>query len=123
MVENKNILAFNQAAAWMVKQRFGYDLQIGANALDITAKENLVQFIVETERAFSGRKVQVEKQFSFNGIEYCFDRHINPVKNTKVEVDRITIWSIDITDKKSGEVSERKRVQVSKVSLSPTCRQ
>lgn len=100
MVENKNILAFNQAAAWMVKQQFGYDLQIGANVLDITAKENLVQFIVETERAFSGRKVQVEKQFSFNGIEYCFDRHINPVKNTKVEVDRITIWSIDITDKK-----------------------
>ena len=98
-----NILAFNQAAAWMVKQQFGYDLQIGSNALDITAKENLVQFRVETERAFSGRKVQVEKHFSFNGIEYWFDRHINPVKNVKGEIDRITIWSLDITDRKKAE--------------------
>lgn len=98
-----NILAFNQAAAWMVKQQFGYELQVGANALDITAKENLVQFRVETERAFSGRKVQVEKHFSFSGIEYWFDRHINPIKNAKGEIDRITIWSLDITDRKKAE--------------------
>jgi PAS domain S-box-containing protein len=98
-----NILAFNQAAAWMVNQQFGYELQNGSNALDITAKENLVQFRVETERAFSGRKVQVEKHFSFNGIEYWFDRHINPVKNAKGEIDRITIWSINITDRKKAE--------------------
>jgi PAS domain S-box-containing protein len=98
-----NILAFNQAAAWMVNQQFGCELQNGSNALDITAKENLVQFRVETERAFSGRKVQVEKHFSFNGIEYWFDRHINPVKNAKGEIDRITIWSINITDRKKAE--------------------
>ena len=98
-----NILAFNQAAAWLVKQQFGFELKIGTNALDITAKENLVQFRVETERAFSGRKVQVEKHFSFNGIEYWFDRHINPVKNSKGEIGRITLWSIDITDRKKAE--------------------
>lgn len=98
-----NILAFNQAAAWLVKQQFGFDMKVGLNALDITAQENSVQFRVETERAFSGRKVQVEKHFSFNGIEYWFDRHINPVKNAKGEIDRITLWSIDITDRKRAE--------------------
>lgn len=98
-----NILAFNEPAAWLVKQQFGVELTVGTNALDITAKENLVQFRVETERAFAGRNVQVEKHFSFNGIEYWFDRHINPVRNEKGEIDRITLWSIDITDRKTAE--------------------
>lgn len=98
-----NILAFNQAAFDMVKDQFNIELKEGMNVLDITAKENLVQFRVETERAFSGRKVQVEKHFAYNGKEYWFDRHINPVMNGKGEIDRITLWSIDITEKKVAE--------------------
>lgn len=100
---NLNILAFNDPAARLVKQQFGIDLKIGMNVIDITAKENLVQFRVETERAFSGRKVQVEKHFVFNGKEYWFDRHINPVTNANGKIDRITLWSIDITDRKLAE--------------------
>lgn len=98
-----NILAFNQPAADIVKEQYGVDLRTGMNVVEITPKENLVQFKVETERAFSGRKVQVEKHFSFSGKEYWFDRHINPVKNSKGEVDRITLWSLDITDRKKAE--------------------
>lgn len=98
-----NILAFNEPAAQLVKEQYGVDLKIGMNVMDITPKENLVQFRVETERAFSGRKVQVEKHFSFGGKEYWFDRHINPVKNSKGEIDRVTLWSIDITDRKRAE--------------------
>jgi len=98
-----NILAFNQAAAQLVRDQFDFDLTIGTNALDITAKENLVQFKVETERAFSGRKVQVEKHFAFKGKEYWFDRHINPIKNSRGEIERVTLWSIDITDRKKAE--------------------
>lgn len=98
-----NILAFNEPAYAMVKDQFGIELKEGMNVLDITAKENLVQFRVETERAFSGRKVQVEKHFAFNGKEFWFDRHINPVKNGKGEIDRVTVWSIDITERKLAE--------------------
>ncbi|MCB9204826.1 MAG: PAS domain S-box protein [Flavobacteriales bacterium] len=98
-----NILAFNQAAFELVKEQFGVDLKEGLNVMEITTKENLVQFRIETERAFSGRKVQVEKHFSYNGKEYWFDRHINPVFNAKGEIDRITLWSIDITERKLAE--------------------
>ncbi|MBP9151239.1 MAG: PAS domain S-box protein [Flavobacteriales bacterium] len=98
-----NILAFNQAAFDLVKEQFEFDLEVGMNIAEITAKENLLQFKVETERAFSGRKVQVEKHFSFHGKEYWFDRHLNPVMNSKGEIDRLTIWSIDITDRKLAE--------------------
>lgn len=98
-----NILAYNQAAAELVKEQYGMELKEGMNVLDITAKENLVQFRVETERAFSGRKVHVEKRFTRGEKEYWFDRHINPVFNGKGEVDRITLWSIDITERKIAE--------------------
>lgn len=98
-----NILAYNQAASEMVRDQFDVELAEGMNVLDITSKENLVQFRIETERAFAGRKVQVEKHYAYNGREYWFDRHINPVFNGKGEVDRVTMWSIDITERKLAE--------------------
>lgn len=98
-----SILAFNQAAFELVQEQFNVELKEGMNVQDITAKENLVQFRIETERAFLGRKVQVEKHFSFNGKQYWFDRHINPVYNANGEIDRVTIWSIDITERKLAE--------------------
>lgn len=98
-----NILAFNQAAAELVQEQYGIELYEGMNVLEITAKENLIQFRVETEKAFSGKKVKVEKHFSINGSEFWFDRHINPVYNSKGEIDRVTLWSIDITERKQAE--------------------
>ncbi len=98
-----NVLAFNQASFDIVKEQYGIELKEGMNVVDITAKDNLVQFRVEIERAFSGRKVQVEKHFAFNGKEYWFDRHINPVYNSQGDVDRVTVWSIDITERKFAE--------------------
>ncbi|MCF8277647.1 MAG: PAS domain S-box protein [Flavobacteriales bacterium] len=104
LVDRKlNVLAFNQAAFAIIKEQFGIELKVGMSVLDITSKENLVQFRIETERAFSGRKVQVEKHFNINGKDYWFDRHINPVVNSNGESDRLSIWSIDITDRKKAE--------------------
>ncbi len=102
-----NLLAFNQAAFELVKAQYDVELIEGMNVLDITAKENLVQFRVETERAFSGRKVQVEKHFNINGKSYWFDRYIYPVYNAMGEVDRVTLWSIDVTERKLAEKALR----------------
>lgn len=98
-----NILAFNQAASDLIQEQFGRELTVGMNVAEITANENLLQFKVETERAFSGRKVQVEKHFVINDKEYWFDRHLNPVVNSTGKIDRITLWSMDITDRKKTE--------------------
>ncbi|MGB0916457.1 MAG: PAS domain S-box protein [Flavobacteriales bacterium] len=98
-----NILAFNQPAETLVKEQFNRKLEIGMNIDVVTARENLVQFKIETERAFSGRNVQVEKHFIINEREYWFERHMNPVFNKDGSVDRITLSSIDITDRKKAE--------------------
>lgn len=98
-----NVLAFNQAASDIIREQFGTELTVGTNVADITPNENFLQFKVETERAFSGRKVQVEKHFFINDKEYWFDRHLNPVVNSQGKIDRITLWSMDITDRKKIE--------------------
>lgn len=98
-----NILAFNKPASELVQEQFGIELTVGMSIEALTAKENLVQFKVEAERAFSGRRVQVEKHFTFNEREYWFERHINPVFQMDGSVHRITLSSIDVTDRKKAE--------------------
>lgn len=102
-----NILAFNEAAADLVKEQYGRKLKIGANVAEITPPDRMPQFLAETKRAFSGKKVQVEKHFSNNGREYWFERHINPIRNKDGVVDRIALWSIDVTNRKRAEEALR----------------
>jgi len=101
------ILAFNEAAAELVQQQYGHRLKVGSNVAEITPAERMPQFIAETQRAFAGKKVQVEKHFSNNGREYWFERHINPIRNKDGAVDRIALWSIDITNRKRAEEALR----------------
>jgi PAS domain S-box-containing protein len=102
-----DILAFNKPASELVQEQFGIELSVGMSIKTVTAKENLAQFRVEAERALSGRKVQVEKHFTFNDKEYWFERHINPVFQADGSVDRITLSSIDVTDRKKAEKALR----------------
>lgn len=100
---NLTILAFNEPARAIVKEQYGFDLFIGDNVAKVTPPERMPQFLAETARAFGGRRVQVEKHFSNNGKEYWFERHINPIRNMNGEIDRVALWSIDITDRKKAE--------------------
>jgi len=97
------ILAYNKAAETMIREQYGKTLKLGMKVTDITPNENLIQFRVETERAFSGRKVIVEKYFNVSGQDRWYERHVNPVHNEDGEIDRITMWSLDITDRKKAE--------------------
>ncbi len=102
-----NILAFNEPAKALVKEQYGRNLSIGVNVAEITPEERMPQFLAETLRAFDGKRVQVEKHFSKNGKEYWFERHINPIRNQYGVVDRVAMWSIDITDRKKAEEALR----------------
>jgi len=105
--KNLNVLAFNEPARAIVKEQYGRELSIGVNVAEITPPDRMPQFLAETTRAFEGKRVQVEKHFSKNGKEYWFERHINPILNNNGVVDRIAMWSIDITDRKKTEEALR----------------
>ncbi|MBL4585893.1 MAG: PAS domain S-box protein, partial [Flavobacteriales bacterium] len=87
----------------LVKDIHNTQLRKGMLVTDITPLENLIQFKVETERAFSGRTVVVEKHFRINEKDHWFERHINPVRDENGKIERITLWSLDITDRKEAE--------------------
>lgn len=101
------ILAFNEAAAELVQQQYGHRIKVGSSVAAITPPDRMPQFLAEAKQAFAGKKVQVEKHFSTNGREYWFERHINPIRNNEGVVDRIALWSIDITNRKRAEEALR----------------
>jgi len=102
-----NIMAFNKASELLAAELYGKSVSVGLNAAEMMGDENSIQFKVEIERAFSGRKVVVEKFNLVNGKERWFEQHVDPVYNNHKEIDRVTIWSIDITERKKAEKALR----------------
>jgi len=101
------IMAFNDAASQHVSDTYGKKLRPGISAVEVTPEERVPQFLAEVERAFTGKKVEVEKHFNLAGRERWFERHINPIRNSDGVVDRIAMWSIDITERKRAEEALR----------------
>lgn len=102
-----NILTFNEAAADLAKEQYGRSLKLGINVAEVTPSDRMPQFLAEAKQAFTGNKVQVEKHFSNGNREHWFERHINPIRNKDGVIDRIAIWSIDITNRKRAEMALR----------------
>jgi PAS domain S-box-containing protein len=103
-----NVEAFNRAASRTVKSLHNTDLQVGEPLMSFLPGENMIQLREEAKRAFQGQTIKVEKYLRVNGKEYWFDRHYNPeVLPGSSQIDRITIWSMDITDRKLAEKALR----------------
>lgn len=103
-----NIEAFNRAAARTVKTLHNTDLKVGKPLASFLPGENIIQLREEAKRAFQGKTIKVEKYLRSNGKEYWYERHYNPeVLPGSSQIDRITIWSMDITDRKLAEKALR----------------
>lgn len=106
--EELKIEAFNQAGESLIDQLYHTRPTVGADITQILAGENIRQFREEANRAFQGKTIKVEKYVRTNGREYWLERHYNPVKGlASNRIDRITIWTMDITDRKLAEKAMR----------------
>jgi len=94
------ILAFNGVADQVSRVVYGKPLTKMMNAGDVLAIEKRPETRAEIERAFSGEYVVVEKLNIVDGQERWFERHYDPVKSPDGKIDRITFWSVDITDRR-----------------------
>lgn len=103
-----NIEAYNRAAARTVKALHDTNIAVGKPLASFLPGENIIQLREEAKRAFQGQTIKVEKYLRVNGKEYWFERHYNPeLLPSSSKIDRITIWSMDITDRKLAEKALR----------------
>lgn len=106
--EELKIEAFNQAGELLIQQLYHSKLEVGSDITKILIGENVRQFREEAARAFQGKTIKVEKYLRANGREYWLERHYNPVRSIRGKsYDRITIWTMDITDRKLAEKALR----------------
>lgn len=101
--KNFKILAFNQAAQDMIKIQYGREMKVGQSIEEYTLPENHQSEFQEIKKAFSGKPMVIEKHVIGSNYEFWFERHYNCLRNADGEVDRITIWSVDITERKKAE--------------------
>ncbi len=115
------LLAFNKAAEDMVFIQYRRKLKIGDYIEQYTLPENQQSEFQEIKKAFDGKPMVIEKHVKGKDYEYWFERHYNHLKNSEGEIDRVTIWSIDITERKKAEeaLKNNERKFRALTSLSP----
>lgn len=97
------ILAFNKAAQDMIKVQYGREMRVGESIEEYTLPENHQSEFQEIKKAFSGKPMVIEKHVTGKNYEFWFERHYNCLRDADGEIDRITIWSVDITERKKAE--------------------
>lgn len=115
------LLAFNRAAEDMIWIQYRKKVKIGDHIEQYTLPENHKSEFQEIKKAFEGKPMVIEKQVKGKDYEYWFERHYNHLKNSDGEIDRVTIWSIDITERKKAEeaLKNNERKFRALTSLSP----
>lgn len=115
------VLAFNKAAEDMIWIQYRKKIKIGDHIEQYTLPENQQSEFQEIKKAFEGKPMVIEKQVKGKDYEYWFERHYNHLKNGEGEIDRVTIWSIDITERKKAEeaLKNNERKFRALTSLSP----
>lgn len=115
------VLAFNKAAEDMIWIQYRKKIKIGDHIEQYTLPENQRSEFQEIKKAFDGKPMVIEKQVKGKDYEHWFERHYNHLKNSEGEIDRITIWSIDITERKKAEEALKNNERKFRVltSLSP----
>jgi PAS domain S-box-containing protein len=115
------IETLNKAAVEEVFTQFGKEPKEGDEVIPYLDTEEKEKCINSISLAFSGRKVVIENFVKTDTRIKWFERHFNPILDEEGKVEKITIWSMDISERKKFEnallVNEKKFRKLT--SLSP----
>ena len=100
---NNKIEAFNKAAQEEILSQFSAQIKEGDDIVHFLDPENLENCQNSLSLAFSGKKVTSENSITTLQKTKWFERHFNPIFDENGKVERITVWSIDISERKKFE--------------------
>ncbi|OFY36902.1 MAG: hypothetical protein A2W91_00515 [Bacteroidetes bacterium GWF2_38_335] len=100
------IVAFNKAAANIIRDEFNHNLEKGDNLLDFIPFEKKDQpgfFIEKFVQARQGEHVIYRQRLNIDGQEQWAEAHLEPVLNEKGEIYRVLMWTLDVSKEKLSE--------------------
>ncbi|MBN2683600.1 MAG: PAS domain S-box protein [Bacteroidales bacterium] len=103
---NYRIVTFNKASEEIIKEEFNHKLSKGDNLLDFIPKERRHDpgyFIEKFQRARNGEHVIYRQKINVEDSEQWVEAHLEPVSNEKGEINRILMWTVDVTKEKLSE--------------------
>ena len=110
--KSRRLLLYNTPAVEYTKKAFGKTLKMGGDFLEFTPKELYNSFKDKFEKALKGERNTNEREMTFaDGSKYWFDVTYAPIKNTRGESDMVVFSTLDITQRKTAEVREKKLLQ------------
>ncbi len=96
---NKKLVAFNNAAAQNIEKKFQRTLKINDDLRDlITNSEKREFFDNAFKKARSGENVVYKIKTEIDGELLWDEVHYNPIQNVNGDIDKVLIWSLDITE-------------------------
>lgn len=97
---NLKILAFNKSANEIIYKEFGRSLKKGDYALDLVPQpERKEIFLKHFELAKQGYSVFFKESYPLKNELRWNETHLDPVVNETGEINRILIWTLDITER------------------------
>ncbi len=103
---NKKILAFNNSALKIIQMEFNHTLKKGDDISRFVPKEvGLEEFDNIFSRALKGEHISFKTKIVSSIGEYWNEVHYEPVINENGDLNRVLIWTLDITDSEKNLIA------------------
>jgi len=105
--KRKKIVAFNESALKVIQEEYNHTLQKGDSILQFVPKElGESKFNIFFEKALQGEHLSFKKQYKSDFGTNWNEVHYEPVINGNGELDRVLIWTLDITEAEKNLVAQ-----------------
>ena len=103
---NKKIVAFNESAFKIIQKEHNHSLKKGDSILHFVPNEiGQKQFEETFQKVLKGEHLSFKTKISSSIGEYWNEVHYDPIINEKGELNRVLIWTLDITESENNLIA------------------